>query len=203
VQTRQIPAKSCKIRNPDATRLKRKQGINFMAFDFDPRALPELATIAKLFRRRPLCRALTWLTSLPWLMRAENVQPSRDERPTIGRRIGARPGMYAPPLAAAAPPPMPKVEFDPSKIPASIPPFGPNQPSGKMMCRFRRCHPYLLCRRFLRLPLFGLCGQRCQVFFARVLVAAQSAGHKAFFRNLCNRRERLCQIAPSETRALL
>jgi hypothetical protein len=31
-------------------------------------------------------------------------------------------GMYAPPAAPAAPPPLPKVEFDPRKIPASIRP---------------------------------------------------------------------------------
>ena len=69
-------------------------------------------------------------------------EESDSDRPTIGQRIGARPGMYAPPSAPAAEaPPMPPVQFDPNKIPESIrpraqdpntvpvPPSGSNNPN--------------------------------------------------------------------------
>jgi hypothetical protein len=46
-----------------------------MAFDFDPRALPQVSTTASS-SVGPLSAGAPWLTSLPWLMRAENVQPT-------------------------------------------------------------------------------------------------------------------------------
>jgi hypothetical protein len=74
----------------------------------------------------------------PWLGNpALNTGDDEETSPTIGMRIGARPGMYAPPPAATAPPPMPPVPFDPSKIPASIrpqpqsPSSGPVSPTGR------------------------------------------------------------------------
>jgi hypothetical protein len=76
-----------------------------MAFDFDPRALPEWLRLPAL-PPAPSLPALPWLTSLPWFRRDENVQPTPGERPTLGQRIGATIGqrmarMYAPPAASA------------------------------------------------------------------------------------------------------
>jgi hypothetical protein len=75
-----------KFCNPDATRLNRKRGIDFME---DDDQLP------------------------PWLAGNALLDAGDDEenRPTLGQHIGARLGMYAPPVGLSAPPPMPAVPF--------------------------------------------------------------------------------------------
>ena len=49
----------------------------------------------------------------PWFAGNPVLDAGDDEenRPTPGQRIGARPGMYAPPAGLSAPPPMPAVPF--------------------------------------------------------------------------------------------
>jgi hypothetical protein len=49
----------------------------------------------------------------PWLAGNPVLDGGDDEenRPTLGQRIGARPGMYAPSAGLSAPPPMPAVLF--------------------------------------------------------------------------------------------
>jgi len=118
--SRQTPAKSCKIRNPDATRIKRKGEINSMAFDFDPKALPEWLRLPAL-PPAPSLPPLPWLTSLPWFRRDDDAQSTVGERPTIGQRIAR---MYGPPAASVpnAQPATAPMPFDPSRIPTSIRP---------------------------------------------------------------------------------
>ena len=49
----------------------------------------------------------------PWLAGNALLDAGDDEenRPTLGQHIGARLGMYAPPVGLSAPPPMPAVPF--------------------------------------------------------------------------------------------
>ena len=70
-----------------------------MAFDFDPKALPEWLRLPA-FPRAPSMPTSPWLAYLPWLRRAEDedAEPTPGERPiTIGQRIAR---MYGPPAAS-------------------------------------------------------------------------------------------------------
>jgi hypothetical protein len=94
-----------------------------MAFDFDPKALPQWLRLPAL-PRAPFMPTSPWLAYLPWLRRAEDedAEPTPGQRPiTIGQRIAR---MYGPPAASVpnAPPATAPMPFDPSRIPASIRP---------------------------------------------------------------------------------